>query len=190
MLFMVFTLFNVYVAEGKAAIAVGMESRFCLSIECPSIDTIPASTKSDSLRRAEAMEKKRKEISDVFSNGAFGKGYSGQGRADSGKPISKGDPNGTAVSKGTVGVGGDLLNRIVIHTDTPVNDTDEEGNIVIKVCVNSAGDVIFANYTLKGSTLTSEQLKKLAIEASKNWKFGESDLDTECGTITYRFKAR
>ena len=195
-LLIVFTLtiafisFNVYALEGKTTITESLVNKVCISKEYLSSDTIPVSTKSDSLRRAEAIAKKRKEIKDLFADGAFGKGYSGQGRAGSGQPISKGDPDGTAVIKGAGGVGGGLLNRAVVHTDTPVNDMDEEGNIVIKVCVNSAGDVISANFTLKGSTLTSEQLKKSAIEASKNWKFGESDLDTECGTITYRFKAR
>jgi hypothetical protein len=188
---------NAYAVEDKCTSVEAKEMDVYALMPDVLNDTIPSSAKSDSIRRAEALEKKRSELKALFSDGAFGRGASGQGKGSSGKPISKGDPAGVSANdkldvknKGTEHIGGGLTSRGIVKRSKPLNPKQETGIIVIKACVDHTGKVISASYIMKGSTTNSESLRQLAIEATKKWQFNESELEKQCGTISYVFKEK
>src|SRR5688572_18706929 len=87
-------------------------------------------------------------------------------------------------------VGGGLGNRGVLH-EPKINDVSQKtGRVVISVCVDKVGKVIKAEYTQKGSTTTDSELKDIAKKAALQFKFTDSDIEQQCGTITVDFKIK
>ena len=115
------------------------------------------------------------------------------GKRNDGRIISdnQGDPSSVKPTynfndSGTVS--GGLRSRRIIDTPKVVYNSQSQGTIAIKVCVNGDGKVVSANYTQRGSTTGNLSLKKIAIQNAKKWLFAKSNLNKQCGTITYRFK--
>lgn len=70
----------------------------------------------------------------------------------------------------------------------PESKYEESGIIVIKIIVNSKGEVVSAEYRQTGSTSINEQLIKLAREAALKARFeAKPGADLQTGTITYIF---
>lgn len=63
-----------------------------------------------------------------------------------------------------------------------------EGIVVVRVEVDSDGNVTHAQVDLSGSTTTDATLHKLAVEAARKAKFRPSERTLQGGTITYVFK--
>ncbi|MEQ8705227.1 MAG: hypothetical protein RIC19_14975 [Phaeodactylibacter sp.] len=152
---------------------------------------------AEAKRKAEeAQRKKEAEAANLKESlgGLFG---DGDGKGNTGTPGNQGDPNGdpnsdilTGISTGSGTVGGGLGSRGVAATHKPKDNSQEQGVVVVKVCVDRSGNVISADFTQKGSTATSSRLKNLAISSAKRWKFASGQVDKQCGTITYNFKAQ
>ena len=87
-------------------------------------------------------------------------------------------------------VGGGLGDRGVASAHTPKDNSQKEGTVVVKVCVDKSGRVTSAEFTQRGSTTSDSQLKKIAIESARKWRFQKGAVDKQCGTITYRFKVK
>jgi TonB family protein len=150
-------------------------------------------------QRKEAAEKARRDkeasdLKDLLKGGLEG---DGDGKGNTGKPGNQGDPNGDpnsdileGISTGSGRVGGGLGDRGVSRTHKPTDDSQEQGVVVVKVCVDKAGNVISAEFTQRGSTVTTARLKNIAISSAKKWKFSPGQVDRQCGTITYNFKAQ
>lgn len=66
-------------------------------------------------------------------------------------------------------------------------DSTKTGVVVIKVCVDSDGNVISAKYVAEGSTTSDELLVQKAINDALQWKFDKSEIKLQCGTFTYRY---
>ena len=144
-------------------------------------------------RRATAEKEKysqaKSKYGDMFKNG-------GSGRGNTNKPGNQGDPNGdpnsdvlTGKSTGTGKIGGGLQGR---GGKGPVisQKFSDEGTVVIYVCIGSDGRVISADYTQSGSSSTSSTLISLAKENARRYGFKPSDVDKQCGTITYNFSLK
>ena len=145
-------------------------------------------------KRAEE-EAKYNEARDKYS-GAFG-GDTGEGKGDTGQSGNQGSADGDpdasvleGVSTGTGQVGGGLGNRGVSYRPTVRDNSQKQGVVVVKVCVDSSGKVISAEFTQAGSTTVDSQLKSIAINAAKKWKFSSSSVSKQCGTIRYDFKVQ
>jgi len=148
-------------------------------------------------KAAEAKAQREREaqaLKDQLSGGLQG---DGDGKGNTGKPGNQGDPNGDpnsdileGISTGSGRVGGGLGSRGVARTHKPTDNSQEQGIVVVKVCVDKAGNIISADFTQKGSTATSSRLKNLAISSAKQWRFSPGQVDKQCGTITYNFKAQ
>ncbi|MCB0641900.1 MAG: energy transducer TonB [Phaeodactylibacter sp.] len=156
--------------------------------------------KLEEQRQREEAERKKQEDAEKFQeakdkfSGAFG-GGSGSGKGNTGQQGNqgddKGDPNASnleGVSVGTGNVGGGLKDRGVQSRPNVSNPTNTTGTVNIEVCVDSKGNVISADYTIRNSTTSNAQLKKIAIDAAKKWKFSSSSVSEQCGTIAYTFK--
>ena len=139
----------------------------------------------------EARKKAEAEATKKEIGGLFG---SGDGKGETGKPGNQGDPEGDpnaeklqGISTGSGVVGGGLGDRGVLSSPKLTDKSQKQGTVVIRVCVNEGGDVIEADFTQKGSTLSDNSLVQLAETNARKWKFAKSSISKQCGTITYRF---
>ncbi|HXH19664.1 MAG TPA: TonB family protein [Chitinophagales bacterium] len=116
-------------------------------------------------------------------------------------PGDQGDPEGDPSSKnyegdskglGNVGVGYDLAGRKLLFISPIDENYTETGKVVVNIKVDRSGKVLFAKYTVKGSTTTDPMLIKLAEEAARDAKFSpNSDVaEEQFGTITFTFKLK
>ena len=121
---------------------------------------------------------------------------SGKGSGSGTKSGTQGSPEGQA-QQGTVGsgpgtgkVGAGLSNR-GIRNAPKINDRSQKtGRVVIEVCVDRNGRVVKADYTQRGSTTNDAELIELSKRNAMNFTFSPSDVDEQCGTISYDFKVR
>ena len=131
------------------------------------------------------------------TTGGGGQGEGGTGKGNTRKPGNQGDPNGnpdsdnlSGIRRGSGRVGGNLSGRKVLSQPMISDDSQETGNVVVKVCVDKTGHVVSAIYTQNGSTTSDPNLKAKAIAAAKKFKFDQGELEEQCGTITIEFKVR
>lgn len=143
---------------------------------------------AEEAQRQEAYNKTKKSYGDLLGSG---------GKGNTGKPGSQGDPNGDpnakaleGISKGSGRVGGGLGNRGLVHEPKISDNSQKTGRVVISVCVDKTGKVIKAEYTQKGSTTTDSELKDIARRAAMQFRFTDSDIEEQCGTITVDFKVQ
>lgn len=141
-------------------------------------------------REAEAQALKN-QIGDIFSNSNGSGSGSGGSQGNQGQP--DGDPDGSAldgISTGAGDIGGGLGNRGVLFAPNITNSTQKTGKVVVDICVNSAGKVISADYTQRGSTTNDLTLRRIAEKSAREYKFTKGDRDKQCGTVTIVFKLR
>jgi colicin import membrane protein len=127
--------------------------------------------------------------------GAGGGGKPGNGGVTDGtgdNPFGKsagsggGDGGGSGGGSGE-GIGGGLRGRKVTSRPTADCPVKEKGVVVVKVTVDSQGNVTDASPTLSGSTLSDEQSKSCAVKTAKKFKFATSDASSQTGTIAVKF---
>lgn len=150
---------------------------------------------AESQRRTAEEAKKQEAYNNTKKS--YGDLLGGSGKGNTGKPGSQGDPSGDpnakaleGISKGSGRVGGGLGNRGVLHEPRISDASQKTGRVVISVCVDKKGKVIKADYTQKGSTTTDSELKDIARRAALQFKFTDSDIEEQCGTITVDFKIK
>lgn len=145
-----------------------------------------AKAAADAKAKADALQAKKDKIGGTFGN----KPGNGEG-SNSG---NAGDPNATNAGSGTgTGqVGGGLSNTGVKSKPNPPSNPGVEGNAVIKICVDPKGNVVSAEFTQSGSTITNGTAIKQAIANAKKWTFDANQMraDKVCGTITYKFDVK
>ena len=149
-----------------------------------------AKAKAEADARAKAEADARAEAAGLF-------GGSGKGKGNTGTSGNQGDPNGDpnsdileGISTGSGKIGGGLGSRGVLSAPDVSDNTQKSGRVVVRVCVDSSGKVISADFTQKGSTTSDSQLRATAIRNAKKYKFAKGSIDKQCGTITYDFKLR
>ncbi|GAB4494539.1 MAG: hypothetical protein OHK0019_21150 [Saprospiraceae bacterium] len=162
----------------------------------------------DRLAQEAAAEKARQEQArkDKIKNSGFGSGGTGQGSGSGGRPGNQGVPGGTGSNpfgqspgggSGTGGgqgtgtgasVGGGLGGRKVLSLAKASYNSNKQGTVRVKVCVNSDGSVVSAEPTQAGSTTTDASLRQAATDAAKRCRFAaEPGADVQCGWIEYNF---
>ena len=144
-----------------------------------------------------ASEEAQKQAAYAKTKKSYGDLLGGAGKGNTGKPGSQGDPNGDpnsnileGISNGSGRVGGGLGKRGVLYEPQISDKSQKTGTVVITVCVDKNGKVIKADYTQKGSTTTDFELKEIARKAALQFKFTQSDIVEQCGTITVDFKVK
>ena len=109
---------------------------------------------------------------------------------------NQGKPHGFKESNEYNGQGGkgrgisfSLGNRGALFLDKPSASFTEQGTVVVRIEVNPQGKVINARVFAKGTTVVSENLRKLAVRAAKNSLFSTDPTapGIQIGTITYHF---
>lgn len=145
-----------------------------------------AEAKAKAEAEQRAYEEKKKQFGGLFGGGKGETDTPGnQGEPD-------GDPNASAlsgISTGAGTIGGGLENRG--GAGPPIEDRSQaQGKVVIRICVDSNGKVISADFTQRGSTTSNRTLINLAKKNAREYTFSSSSTDKQCGTIAYNFKVR
>ena len=142
---------------------------------------------------AKAAEEKQRQFEE--SKKQFGDFLSGSGKGTTNSSGNQGDPNGdpnseilTGISTGTGRVGGGLSNRGILFEPEVKDESQKTGKIVMNVCVDTNGKVIESSFTQRGSTSVDGELREKAQLAAKKYKFSASEIEEQCGTITFDFK--
>jgi len=140
---------------------------------------------------AEAKEKadaeKQAASKSKFSS-LFGQGTTGEVNEQKGDEFGQPDASVLeGLSKGTGEAGDGLDSRGLVYEPTISDNSQRSGDVVVKVCVNAAGNVTSAKYTQRGSSTTDSYLISLAEKSAKKYRFTESSADEQCGTITIHF---
>lgn len=138
-------------------------------------------------RKAEEEARKRAAAQNLVA-GAFGKN-SGTGATANGAQGSPNGNNATGASSGNAGYGSyDLGGRgIVGSLPRPSFNVNASGKVVVRITVNSAGQVIAAEPTT-GTTTSNQQLRSAAVEAARKARFVVAEgAGNQQGTITYLF---
>lgn len=150
-----------------------------------------AKKKAEADARAKA-EADAKALKDQLAGGLSG---TGGGKGNTGKPGNQGDPGGDpnaskleGISKGAGKVGGGLGSRGVQNAPRVTENSQAQGTVVLRVCVDANGRVSSADYTQSGSTTSNQQLISAAIKNARSWTFSKGEVDNQCGTITYNFR--
>ncbi len=159
-----------------------------------------AKVKADAITKAKADAKGKYggRFGNGKGDGTNGGGGTGEGRGNTGTPGNQGVPDGDPNSDKLTGVsgsgkiGGSLGNRQIKNRPPKIeDDSQKNGSVVLKICVDSDGNVIGnPEFTMKGSTTSDSDLVQKAITNAKKYQFGKGSMDTECGTVTYDFKVK
>ncbi len=94
------------------------------------------------------------------------------------------------VSSSDAGLSDDISSRQVLKKPNIVDNTQKEGRVVVKICVDGSGKVISASYTQVGSTTTDAHLIDLAEKGVMEYIFSQSPAERQCGRVFIDFRLR
>ena len=83
-----------------------------------------------------------------------------------------------------------LANRHVIFVPEIEDSSQKEGRVVIKICVDAVGHVVFSKYTQKESTTTDSYLIDLATKNARLYVFSKSKSPRQCGIVNIDFRLK
>lgn len=117
------------------------------------------------------------------------------GQGDQGRPGGNPDSkNYTGGGKGSSGVriASGLSGRGIARAYKYQDDFNENATVAVDVRVDKAGNVISANYQLRGSTTSESFYKEKAVEIVRKSKFtaAPNGPDEQTGTVLVNFKVR
>jgi Tetratricopeptide repeat. len=92
-------------------------------------------------------------------------------------------------SKLSLSISGELGNRDVTSKPSIFLFSDQEGRVVIDLCVDRRGRVIEAVFNRERSTIFRSSLTSLALRKAKDFIFDVSGQSQECGIMTYHIKS-
>ncbi|MBN8702331.1 MAG: hypothetical protein J0M08_04655 [Bacteroidetes bacterium] len=152
------------------------------NVEAPVVKPVEEAPSSDLLNALNKMKNKKS-------------GSSG-GDGNSGKPGNEGDPNGKPGGEGLGDSGPgkgafkyDLKGRRIVRAPDIIDDSQEEGKVVVEIMVDETGKVVKATPGGRGSTTTSALLYAKARQAALGTKFNSSTdgMKEQSGSITFVF---
>lgn len=143
---------------------------------------------SDELKSLMASVKNKLKNSSGSSTNTEGDGKANSGTGP-GKGNSEGSGSGPGVGPGK-GNGYLLRGRQLLQRPQLLDDSQEEGIVVVEILVNELGQVIDAVPGQRGSTTASAYLYRLARQAAKTAKFSASadGAKEQKGTYTFVFR--
>lgn len=125
---------------------------------------------------------------DPFADGFFSGEWPGDGRGSQGSTSGVGN-DGKSMRWGEFS-GDGLFNRKVIHRANVARLAVKQGKIVIKLCVDRKGDVVWVKYDRENSSLHNLDFIDRAENTAKEYLFEEdaSAPQQQCGQLTFIFK--
>ncbi len=121
------------------------------------------------------------------SGDGSGKSGSGNGAGGSGGGIGTGEGTGVGPGKGN---GYALKGRKLLKRPELLDNSQEEGTVVVQIIVDENGKVIDAIPGVRGTTTNSAYLRALARQAAKTARFSPSPtgIKEQKGTYTFVFR--
>jgi len=92
-------------------------------------------------------------------------------------------------SKLSISIGDGLGDRRLSSKPSIFMLSDQDGVVVIDLCVNGSGRVIEANFNRDRSTIFRSSLTSLALRKAKDFVFENRSSAEQCGRITYNIKS-
>lgn len=177
------------ITEDKSPIVASKEKVVEKQVEKVEVKEQSSSTAAEAAAKAKAKADAEKQAASKskFSS-LFGQGSSGEVNEQKGDEFGQPDASvleGLSKGKGEAGDGLDA--RGLIYEPTISDNSQRSGDVVVKVCVNAAGEVTTAKYTQRGSSTTDSYLINLAEKSAKKYRFTKSEAKEQCGTITIHF---
>lgn len=143
-------------------------------------------------------------------NGTGGKDPNGQGEDGGHDPFGDGSfPGGTGTGKGNAGndsgygqqgkglkwgdfAGDGLFSRKVIKRADVARLATQQGKVVVNLCVDQLGKVVYAKYDLPNSSIRDKTIIAKAEECAKAYVFDEdpSAPREQCGRLTFIFEIK
>ena len=166
-------------AEAKR-LAADLEAKKAAEVEAKRISEEKARKKAE-------YEAAKRQYGDLFGTGKENSSNTG----NQGNPV--GDPDKSAlegIAKGLAKIGGGLGTRKILYEPKIIENSQKRGKVVIKLCVDRFGNVIDPKFTQRGSTTTDSYLIKVALANVRKYKFSQSEIDKQCGSITIDFKVK
>ncbi len=139
-------------------------------------------------------EKAEKVEKTVDAKSKFSELFKGRGTKKSSAKGAQGDPLGSrdsdileGITRGKGRVGDGLQSRGMVFEPLIQDTSQKSGKVVVRICVNSAGNVTSSKYTQRGSTTTDSELILIAERNALKYRFSPSNREEQCGTITIEF---
>jgi hypothetical protein len=101
------------------------------------------------------------------------------------KPSNNGDPGADPIGESIDGLNGRAIRK---KGTVKVSNYTAKGKVVIDICVDERGNVVSAIQNKNLSNSTDYQLVSSSIEAAKSYQFVLSDIQRQCGKLTFYFK--
>ena len=124
---------------------------------------------------------------DPFGDGSF-PGGTGTGTGNQGNRSGVGN-NGTGMRIGAI-AGDGLFNRKVIKRAEVAKIAVVEGKVVVNLCVDQLGNVVYAEYDPKYSTIRDKSVLAKAEDCAKRyvWNRDSTAPKEQCGRLTFLFE--
>ncbi len=149
----------------------------------------PTRTKPKRKRTRTPSKKETGKSSDKKQDGKTNNTNSGGGQAAEGGTDATSGKTDSGTSVGDF-PGDGLFNRKVVYRADVKKVTKEEGKIVIDLCVNRDGRVVYSKYNKAASTIRTTSVLRKALEVAQQYRF-ERDYtapDKQCGKLTFIFE--
>jgi len=162
-----------------------VETKPVIQTKVPEKVVVKEAPKADSNKTAtpepEVVDNSNKDIPDSQDSdeSGIGGGETGKGDAEEGSATSG---NGRGFIEGT-----GALTRAVIDRGNTKALAQQNGTLMLKICINRRGVVTFAEWDKEASTIKNAKVARTALDNVLNYKF-ESDRNApkkECGRLTY-----
>ena len=144
------------------------------------------SVEEEAKKKAE-YEAKKSKYGSLLSGGNGNNDNSGNQGDPDGDPNSKALEN-LATGSGSIGEG--LRDRVVESKPVIIDNSQTTGKVVVDICINTAGKVISAKYTQKGSTSNDKELIEVAEKGVLKYRFSASNAAKQCGSVIIDFKLK
>ena len=144
------------------------------------------SVEEEAKKKAE-YEAKKSKYGSLLSGGNGNNDNSGNQGDPDGDPNSKALEN-LATGSGSIGEG--LSDRVVESKPVIIDNSQTTGKVVVDICINTAGNVISAKYTQKGSTSNDKELIEVAEKGVLKYRFSASNAAKQCGSVIIDFKLK
>ncbi len=155
----------------------------------PDVKPTPTPNKNNNTSSNSKADETPKPNTNALFGGGGGTG-TGEGPGKQGTPDGKGDLGGTGL--GDKGDGdGAIGNRPNIRKCDNYSGNwsgTEQGKVVVRICVNAAGNVVSAEQIIKKSTILKSSMVDLALGCAKEYKYqAKPGAPNACGEITIQF---
>lgn len=161
----------------------------------PTPTSVPKSTEKPADKVATPADAKTSTPEKTSTPSKKNEGGSGNGAGTkgNGKASSSSDGDDATPGDGDDGMdfsGDGIFGRRVVYRANVKKLAQEQGKIVVNLCVNRTGRVVYAENNEELSTITTKSLVKKTVDTTKKYRFDKdyTASEKECGKLTFIFE--